>query len=67
MVIVQDATYDNLSALVSFMYKGEVQICQSQLPSLLRTAQILAVRGLGQVPPKSDVSTLIIYSIIICI
>ncbi len=39
-----DAT--NLSAVLDFMYNGEVNVAQEQLPAFLRAAEELAVKGL---------------------
>lgn len=38
--------FDDLAALVDFMYQGEVNVVQEQLASFLTTAELLAVQGL---------------------
>lgn len=44
-VIIMDGTrYADLRALVDYMYRGEVNIEQDQLSSLLKTAETLKVR-----------------------
>lgn len=43
IVILKDVNISELRALVEFMYKGEVNVEYSQLPSLLRTAENLQV------------------------
>lgn len=41
--------YGNLCALVTFMYSGEVNIYQEQLPALLAMANTLHIRGLADI------------------
>ena len=41
--------YSNLCALVTFMYNGEVNIYQEQLPALLAMADTLHIRGLADI------------------
>ncbi|XP_063704974.1 zinc finger protein 135-like isoform X2 [Culicoides brevitarsis] len=47
IVILKDVNISELRALVEFMYKGEVNVEYSQLPSLLRTAENLQIKGLA--------------------
>ncbi|KAB7505679.1 Protein bric-a-brac 2 [Armadillidium nasatum] len=54
-VIILDGTrYTDLRALVDYMYKGEVNIQQEQLSSLLKTADNLKLKGLADVANKED-------------
>ncbi|RXG56783.1 Longitudinals lacking protein-like [Armadillidium vulgare] len=54
-VIILDGTrYTDLRALVDYMYKGEVNIQQEQLSSLLKTADNLKIKGLADVANKED-------------
>jgi hypothetical protein len=48
-VILKDIRYADLKALVEFMYKGEVNVVQEQLPTLLKTAEALKIKGLAEV------------------
>jgi hypothetical protein len=41
--------YANLYALVTFMYNGEVNIYQEQLPALLTMANALHIHGLADI------------------
>lgn len=49
VIILQGVKWIELKAVVEFMYKGEINICQEQLGSLLRVAESLKVRGLAEV------------------
>jgi hypothetical protein len=46
VVILKDVSAEDVEALLSFMYQGEVYIGQERLSSFLRTAELLQVRGL---------------------
>merc|ERR1711978_285955 len=39
-----------LSAILEFMYAGEVNVAQDQLPAFLKTAERLKVKGLAEAP-----------------
>lgn len=55
VVILKDVRYEDVLALLSFMYQGEVFITQDQLSSFLETAELLQVRGLtGAVSPVKE-------------
>ncbi|GAB6019217.1 hypothetical protein CHUAL_000828 [Chamberlinius hualienensis] len=49
IVFLKDVQYNDLRALVDFMYKGEVNVNQEQLNAVLETAESLKVRGLAEV------------------
>uniref|UniRef100_A0A182WCZ6 BTB domain-containing protein n=1 Tax=Anopheles minimus TaxID=112268 RepID=A0A182WCZ6_9DIPT len=46
VIIFKNVRYADLLSLIEFMYHGEVNVLQDQLPSFLHTAEILAIRGL---------------------
>uniref|UniRef100_A0A1B6DIU8 BTB domain-containing protein n=1 Tax=Clastoptera arizonana TaxID=38151 RepID=A0A1B6DIU8_9HEMI len=46
IIFMQDVEYEHLLSLVEFMYSGEVNIAQAQLPNFLHTAECLQIRGL---------------------
>ncbi len=52
IVILKDMRFDDLKAIINFMYCGEVNVSQSQLGALLKTAEILKVKGLTEVNDK---------------
>ncbi|CAL4073729.1 unnamed protein product, partial [Meganyctiphanes norvegica] len=52
IVFMKDVSTKDMEALLDFMYKGEVHVPQSDLGSLLRTAEALQVKGLA-VPDDS--------------
>ncbi|XP_067001789.1 protein bric-a-brac 2 isoform X2 [Anabrus simplex] len=47
VIILQDVHFTELESLLSFVYKGEVNIEQENLPALLRAAETLQIRGLS--------------------
>ncbi|VVD01807.1 unnamed protein product [Leptidea sinapis] len=46
VIIFRNFKYEDLNAIVNFMYHGEVNIFQEQLESFLNTAELLEVKGL---------------------
>lgn len=49
VIILQGVKWLELKAMVEFMYKGEINICQEELGSLLKVAEYLKIRGLAEV------------------
>ncbi|KAK3923431.1 Longitudinals lacking protein-like [Frankliniella fusca] len=56
IVILKDVKYDDLKVIVDFMYYGEVNVSQEQLPAILKTAEMLKVKGLAEMPEQNHVS-----------
>ncbi|XP_046392409.1 zinc finger and BTB domain-containing protein 17-like isoform X2 [Ischnura elegans] len=50
VVILKGVSFTDITSVISFMYQGEVHIAQDKLESFLRTAELLEVRGLADVP-----------------
>lgn len=48
MIVLQDVAFNDLHALVEFIYHGEVNVHQRSLSSFLKTAEVLRVSGLTQ-------------------
>lgn len=46
--MLQDVAFNDLHALVEFIYHGEVNVHQRSLSSFLKTAEVLRVSGLTQ-------------------
>ncbi|CAK1546554.1 unnamed protein product [Leptosia nina] len=53
IVLMRDMRFSEMQALVDFMYKGEVNVTQEELPSLLKSAEALQIRGLCSSEPGS--------------
>uniref|UniRef100_A0A6B2EDU8 Sex determination protein fruitless n=1 Tax=Phlebotomus kandelakii TaxID=1109342 RepID=A0A6B2EDU8_9DIPT len=46
IIYMKDVRYSEMRSLLDFMYKGEVNVGQRSLPTFLKTAESLQVRGL---------------------
>ncbi|KAM8710176.1 hypothetical protein ACLKA7_016899 [Drosophila subpalustris] len=53
IIIMRDVNWSDLKALVEFMYKGEINVCQDQINPLLKVAETLKIRGLAEVSSGS--------------
>lgn len=55
MIILKDVKHTEIVALLRFMYQGEVNVRQEDLPTFLKVAQMLQIKGLegseGQIIP----------------
>uniref|UniRef100_A0A1A9X2V6 BTB domain-containing protein n=1 Tax=Glossina brevipalpis TaxID=37001 RepID=A0A1A9X2V6_9MUSC len=49
IVIMRDVRWQELKALMEFMYKGEINVSQDQINPLLKVAEMLKIRGLAEV------------------
>ena len=47
MVILRDSSYADVEGLVRYIYRGEVDVEPDRLQSLLRTAELLKIKGLA--------------------
>lgn len=54
IVILKDVRFVDLKSIIDFMYRGEVNVAQDQLSSLLKTAETLKVKGLAEVGEKQS-------------
>ncbi|KAK4023313.1 hypothetical protein OUZ56_008730 [Daphnia magna] len=48
VIVLKDILFYDLLALIEFVYHGEVRVKHQRLPSFLRTAEVLKVRGLTE-------------------
>lgn len=53
VVILKDMQYNDLKSVIDFMYHGEVNISQDQLPSLLKCAEALKIKGLAEMSAEN--------------
>eukprot|EP00095_Tigriopus_kingsejongensis_P009261 maker-scaffold922_size80897-snap-gene-0.25 protein:Tk09261 transcript:maker-scaffold922_size80897-snap-gene-0.25-mRNA-1 annotation:"GL23993" len=49
IVFLRDVRYEEMKALLEFMYRGEVSVDQENLSSLLKVAEGLKIKGLAEV------------------
>lgn len=56
IVILKDVQYNDLKTMVDFMYHGEVNVSTEQLPSILKTAEMLKIKGLAEIPEGGSVT-----------
>merc|ERR1712073_46496 len=45
IIILKDVPFQHLTAILEFMYAGEVNVAQDQLPAFLKTAERLKVKN----------------------
>uniref|UniRef100_A0A1L8DAG9 Putative broad-complex core protein isoform 1/2/3/4/5-like isoform x2 n=1 Tax=Nyssomyia neivai TaxID=330878 RepID=A0A1L8DAG9_9DIPT len=48
VIIFKNVRYEDLTAIIEFIYQGEVNVVQESLPSFLHTAELLSVQGLTE-------------------
>ena len=46
-IFLKDTSAADLNAVIEFIYKGSVNVAQSQLASFIKTAEMLQIRGLS--------------------
>lgn len=56
VIILQDTDYNDLNAIISFMYRGQCLVSEKQLPSVLAAAKLLQIRGLCDLKVQLDKS-----------
>lgn len=49
IIIMRDVRWEELKAIMEFMYKGEINVSQEQINPLLKVAEMLKIRGLAEV------------------
>ncbi|XP_030381016.1 sex determination protein fruitless [Scaptodrosophila lebanonensis] len=54
IIIMKDVTFAEVKCLIEFMYKGEINVEHASLPSLLKTADDLKIKGLAEVSWRDD-------------
>ena len=47
VLFLKDTSAADLNAVIEFIYKGSVNVAQSQLASFIKTAEMLQIRGLS--------------------
>ncbi|XP_044734473.1 protein tramtrack, beta isoform-like isoform X3 [Chrysoperla carnea] len=56
IVILKDVKFMDLKIMVDFMYYGEVNVSQEQLPHILKTAEMLKIKGLAEMPDSTSLT-----------
>ncbi|XP_047041277.1 longitudinals lacking protein, isoforms H/M/V-like isoform X2 [Helicoverpa zea] len=56
IVILKDVTFADLRIIVDFMYCGEVNVTEEQLPKVLDTAKHLKIKGLTEMPDSTSLT-----------
>ncbi|KAK3915467.1 Longitudinals lacking protein, isoforms H/M/V [Frankliniella fusca] len=54
ILIMKDVKFDQLKAMLDYMYRGEVKISQDQLGTFLKAAESLQIKGLSDSAPNHD-------------
>ncbi|MCL4125222.1 UNVERIFIED_CONTAM: hypothetical protein GTU68_052724, partial [Idotea baltica] len=55
VIVLKDIKYDDLEALMNYMYVGEVNVLQEKLAGLIKAAECLKIKGLA-VPDEDPLS-----------
>lgn len=55
-MILKDVKFVHLKVMVDFMYYGEVNVSQEQLPHILKTAEMLKIKGLAEMPDSTSLT-----------
>ncbi|KAL7295391.1 hypothetical protein TKK_0011273 [Trichogramma kaykai] len=53
IIMPQDVCFNDLKFIIEFVYKGEIDVTQAELQSLLRTADQLKIKGLCEVSAET--------------
>uniref|UniRef100_A0A8D8XD73 Protein bric-a-brac 1 n=1 Tax=Cacopsylla melanoneura TaxID=428564 RepID=A0A8D8XD73_9HEMI len=53
IIMPQDVCFTDLKFIIEFVYRGEIDVSQTELQSLLKTADQLKIKGLCEVPEES--------------
>ncbi|XP_046659283.1 protein jim lovell-like isoform X2 [Homalodisca vitripennis] len=54
IIMPQDVCFNDLKFIIEFVYRGEIDVSQTELQSLLKTADQLKIKGLCEVPEGSN-------------
>ncbi|CAL7939917.1 unnamed protein product [Xylocopa violacea] len=54
IIMPQDVCFNDLKFIIEFVYRGEIDVSQAELQSLLKTADQLKIKGLCEVPETKD-------------
>lgn len=46
VIILHNVQFEDLKAVISFIYKGQCLVTKQQIPSLLSVAKLLKIQGL---------------------
>lgn len=57
IIVLKDVTFQELKALIDYMYRGEVNVSQEQLAALIKTAESLKIKGLADGGDKNKKSS----------
>ncbi|GBM51392.1 Protein bric-a-brac 2 [Araneus ventricosus] len=58
IIIIPDLKFIDMKALIDFMYHGQVSVAESQLSTILKAAENLKIKGLGEHSVNSSPTTL---------
>ena len=64
IIILKNVDFQDLQAVVTFMYNGQVNISQERLSTFLQTAELLQIKGLTEMNDKEETSTTKVFYVL---
>lgn len=63
IIIMKDVKYAEMKALLDFIYKGEINVSQQQLTQILKTAEVLNIKGLVDIANRINEGEIVLEEI----
>jgi hypothetical protein len=57
IILPAEVRFSEMKSIIDFVYRGEIDVAQEQLPDLLKVADALQIKGLCEVQEKGGVTS----------